>query len=109
MHAQLTPETLSVLFGILLSVLCSYAPYVKTKWNALDGDSKRVVMLVGLFVITLAIFGASCTSFKDSFPLLGTVSCTETGAIDLFKIFVAAVVANQSAFLLSPQTKYSNV
>ena len=97
-----TPETLSILFGILLSVLCSYAPWVKTKWNAFDGDTKRVVMLVGLFVITLVIFGASCTTFKDSFPILGAVSCTQNGAIDLFKLFVAAVVANQSAFLLSP-------
>jgi hypothetical protein len=105
MPAQLTLETLSVLFGILLSVLCSYAPRVKTKWNALDGDAKRVVMLVSLFLITLALFGASCTQFKDSFAILSAVSCTQNGAIDLFKLFVSAVVANQAAFMLSPQPK----
>ena len=107
--SPLTPEALSAFFGILLSVLCSYAPFVKTKWNVFDNDTKRIVMLIGLAVITLVLFGLSCTTLKDSFPMLSlsAVSCTQSGAVDLFKIFVSAVVANQSAYLLSPQVKES--
>jgi hypothetical protein len=99
---QFTPEMLAVMFGILLSLVLSYFPIIKTKWAAFDGDVKRVIMLVAFAVITLAVFGLSCTTLKDSFGLLASVSCTQAGAIELFKIFIAAVIANQTTFMLSP-------
>jgi hypothetical protein len=87
------------LAGVLISLLFSYVPRAREWFDAHSATEKRIVMLVFLAVATGAIYGGACMGLAQ------TVPCTREGALDLLRAFIAAVVANQAAYMLSPQTK----
>ena len=93
----LTPEILSAVAGILLSIFASYFPGFSAWYEALNATHKRLVMLAMLLVVSLAAFGISCAGLEN------TVSCTQSGAWILVKIFITALVSNQAAYLISPK------
>ena len=95
----MTPETLASISGIALSLLFSYIPGFKTWYEPLSTDSKRLVMLALLLVTTLVTFGLACANLSPEIA----VACDTAGAWGLFKVFVAAVIANQATFLISPK------
>jgi hypothetical protein len=95
---MLTADLLSSVAGIVLSLLFSYVPGVKDWFEGLDGTYKRLVMLALLVVVSGGIFALSCYGV-----LAGYVECTEAGAWELVSVFVAALIANQGAFLVSPK------
>jgi hypothetical protein len=97
----MSPETLSTLAAILLSLAFSYIPGLNSKFDALDGTRKRLVMLACLLVIALATVGLACSGVLSS--LVPSVTCTQTGIVALLQSFVLAVIANQSTFLVSPR------
>ena len=90
-------ETISLVAGILLSVLASYLPGFKAWFGGLEPTYKRLVMLGAILVVSGAIFGISCTGLE------GWVSCDVPGAWIMIKIFILTLVANQAAFLISPK------
>jgi hypothetical protein len=96
----MSTETLTAAGGILISLACSYVPKLKDKYAALDGTQKRLVMLVALLAITAGTFGLSCAEVAISGVTL--VTCDQAGAVSLVQPFIAALVANQAAFLISP-------
>lgn len=93
-------ETLTAAAGISISLACSYVPKLKDKYAVLDRTQKRLVMLTALLAITAGTFGLSCAKVV----LLGVVlvTCDQVGAVALIQPFIMALVANQAAFLISP-------
>jgi hypothetical protein len=97
----MSPETLSSLAAILLSLAFSYIPGLADKFSALDGARKRLVMLACLLVIALGSVGLACSGVLAS--LVPSISCTQSGVIAVLQSFVLATVANQSTYLVSPR------
>lgn len=93
----MTGTELSAAAGIFWSLVFSYVPPVQDWYATLDKKMKSVVMLGVLVVTTLGIFAISCLGW---WPI---VKCTEVGAKGLAEAFVAALIANQSTYLVSPQ------
>lgn len=97
----MSAELLGSVAGVVLSLLFTYVPGLKNKYGALDGTYKRLIML-GLLVLAAAgAFGLACAGWGDSFGI--TFTCDEAGARELVQVFIVALVANQSAFLISPK------
>ena len=57
----MSPETLASLAAILLSLAFSYVPGLSSHYDTLDGTRKRLVMLAGLVLVSLASVGLVCT------------------------------------------------
>lgn len=95
----MSSELLASIAGIVLSLVFSYIPGLNSKFAKLDGGVKRLIMGGLLLVTAGAAFGLSCAKI---FP---TVACSQDGALGLVRVFVMALIANQSAFLISPETQ----
>ena len=85
----LTPEFLSYVAGILLSLAFSYIPGLKDKFDTLSSGYKSLVMLGLLAVAVGVIFSASCLGYTNA------PACTAEGAKSLIPLFIAAAIANQ--------------
>lgn len=97
MQASFTSESLAALAGLVLSLAFSYIPGLSAAWEKLTALHKRLAML-GLLLITAgAVYGLSCGGVLDA------VACTREGLLEFVGIFIAALVANQSAYMLSPR------
>jgi len=94
-------NSLALIAGTVLSLLFSYGPGLRQKYDSLSPDYKRLVMLAALAVVTLGLYGASCAGVYD-LPFVAGVECTRAGALGLFELFVSALIANQATFLASP-------
>jgi peptidoglycan/LPS O-acetylase OafA/YrhL len=99
---DLTAEQLAVIAGIVLSLLFSYIPGVRAKYEPQPPEVKRLIMLALLAVVALGVFGLSCTGYYS------WATCDQQGAIKLGEIFFAALVANQAAYLISPKPTASH-
>jgi hypothetical protein len=90
-------EFISMIAGILLSLLFSYVPGASDWYGALDGVRKRLVMLVLLFLAAAGAFALSCAGIYDY------VACSQAGAVQAVEAFIAAVIANQTTYLVAPK------
>jgi hypothetical protein len=86
--------TLSTLAGSVLSLVFAYVPGLNAWYSGQDGQRKSVVMLLCLALTTAGVFVVSCTGIYQ----VG-IACDKIGAIELVKLFLAALVANQGTFL----------
>ena len=93
----MTVEQLGAFAGILLSLAFSYVPGLSDKYGALDKVKKSLVMLGLIFVVAVGALLLSCANIVQA------VECTESGALVLLNTFVAAAIANQTTYMLSPQ------
>lgn len=92
-------DFLSAAAGVLLSLGFSYIPKLSTWYAALDSTKKSLIMLGLLVVLSIGLYGLGCAK------LVGlNIACTTDGAWQLVEIFIAAAIANQSTYTLSPQT-----
>lgn len=92
----MTPETISYIAGVVLSLLFAYLPGVKVWYNAQPTEKKALVMLIALAAASAGAFGISCLGWF-SVP----VTCDKAGALSLLELFVKAAIANQATFLLA--------
>jgi hypothetical protein len=92
----MSAEGLSAIAGVLLSLCFSYIPGVKDWFGELSKQYKQSLMGVLLIVVAGASFGVACTGVYD----VG-VACTQAGAIGLVETLIAALVANQSTYLIT--------
>lgn len=95
----LTPELLSSLAGIALSLIFSYGPGIRDKWATLTTEQRSLGMLLMLLGISAGAFGASCSG------LLPVVECNQAGVNRLIWTFMLTAIANQTAYKFSPQLK----
>jgi hypothetical protein len=95
----MTVEFLSSVTGALLSLVFSYLPGVEGWYQKLEPVHKRLVMLGLLALTSLAIFGLGCTSWANALGI--PIACSQDGAIALLRVFITALVVNQSTYLIS--------
>lgn len=97
----MTPETLALFAGSLLSILFSVVPILKPWYEGLTGLSKRLVMAGVLLLASVVIYAAACLSFLNIILPGASITCTEEGIWSLAQVFLLAVVANQATFILT--------
>lgn len=95
MEVKVTAEFLALLAGAVLSLAFSYIPGLKALYDPLSGVWKRVVMAALLLVVSLALFGLGCAG------IIQGVSCDRNGIIQLVGVFISALMANQSTYMIA--------
>jgi len=92
-------EVLLAIAGMAVSFLASYIPGFNTWLAGLQKEYQQLVMLAILVIVSIVIVVASCTG------LWAWIECTKAGVKDFVTAFVYAVIGNQAAFKLLPQTR----
>ena len=93
----MTAGQLAAIAGVILSLLFSYVPRLSDWYAGLDGTHKRLVMLTLLVIAAGGVLGLSCGN------VVVAVTCDKAGILGLVQALIAAIIANQSTFLISPQ------
>lgn len=93
----MSPELLASVSGVALSLIFSYVPGLNKKFNALQSDYKRLIMLGALFVIAAGSLGLACIGRYNLY------TCDVDGVWKAFETFILAAIANQSAYALTPK------
>jgi hypothetical protein len=94
-------EQLTVIAGAILSLAFSYIPGLKSRYEPLSAEMKRLVMLGLLVLVVAGVFGLACSRFGAYLGI--TVACDEPGLVGLVWAMVLAIMANQSTYLISPR------
>jgi hypothetical protein len=92
----MTGTSLSAIAGIVLSLLFSYTPGLKTWYSAKDSQTQSLIMLVLLLLTAAGIYGLSCSG------MWSFVTCDKAGIKALIEAFIAALVSNQATYVLTP-------
>lgn len=87
-------EQLGAIAGVILSLAVAYIPAFKKWYDGFDQAGKARAMGALLVISALGVFGLSCAG------LFAFVPCSVQGGLDLLGVLIAALVANQSSFLL---------
>jgi len=96
----MSAEQLSAVAGVILSLAFSYIPGLQDVFEPLTPTEKRLVMASLIIIVAIAAFLAGCRG-------LLSITCDQPGVIGLLTALVAALVANQATFLISPKaTKF---
>ncbi|MBU6361497.1 MAG: hypothetical protein KGS46_15905 [Chloroflexi bacterium] len=93
----MTSETLSTTAGMILSLVFSYAPVVRDKFETLNPNQKRAVMGICIIGVGIASFALGCAG------LTNYVTCDQPGMVGVIRSVIDALVANQAMFLLTPK------
>jgi hypothetical protein len=88
---------LSAIAGVILSLVFAYIPGLSGWFDAKAPTEKRLLMATVLLVTVAGIFGLSCAN------VLGVASCDKPGVLGIVSALIAALVANQSTYLISPK------
>ena len=116
----LSPELISTVAGILLSLGFSYIPGLADWFNRLGeypdgthdgGTRKRLVMLALLLLVPAGAFGLACSGWLEAVGSNGgrpdaglpLPACDRPGLVGLAWSFILAAMANQSAYKLTPK------
>lgn len=95
----LSPGILAAIAGAVLSLAFSYIPGLNTAFAGLGSEFKRLVMVLLLLILSGAMYGLGCGGI-----LQNGLTCDQQGFVQLVWIFILAMMANQSAYQLTPQT-----
>jgi len=74
---------------------------LNAQFEKLEGVYKRLVMLLLLVVVSAGAIILACAGYGEAFQV--GVSCDQVGLTELVKVFLAAVIANQSVYAISPK------
>jgi hypothetical protein len=103
----MTAETIMLLAGAILSLGFSYVPGLSGWFERLGeaeedgGTRKRLVMLALLVLATGGVYGLACSGWGADFGV--AVRCDRPGLAGILTALVAAIVANQSVYKISPK------
>lgn len=97
----MSAEQLTVIAGAILSLAFSYVPGLKSKYEPLGDEMKRLVMLGLLVLVVAGVFGLACSRFGSYLGL--AIACDEPGMVGLAWSLVLAIMANQSTYLITPR------
>lgn len=97
MEFVLSPDSLAMIAGVILSLAFSYIPGARNWFDQYAPEAKRLIMLVLLAIAAFGSYGLACAG------VLSGIACTVPGAIDVVWTLVMAVIANQSIYAISPR------
>jgi len=95
----MTESTIASIAGVIFSLAVSYIPGLKEWYAVLSAQTKALVMLAALLLACVVIFASACLGYSTA------LSCDLPGVKSLVPLFIAAAIANQATYLLTPQTK----
>lgn len=95
----MTPQLLASIAAIVISLAASYLPWFSTWYSALNTVWKRLAMATLLCIIALSAYLLSCAGYGTSLNL--SLTCDVSGALGLFRTFLAALLANQATYQLT--------
>lgn len=93
-----TPELLAGISGVVLSLLFSYIPGLRTWFAALAAETKQLIMLLLLLLISIVIYGLGCYGVLQT-----DIACDKSGIMTLVSIFISSVIANQGTHKITPE------
>jgi len=99
----MTADNLTLISGVVISLFGSYFPGFSRWFDTLSPNLKRLFMLAILFITSFLVFVLSCSNYLPSFEY--TVTCDQEGALGVFRVFIAALIANQATYAISPTKK----
>lgn len=70
-----------------------------------DATTKRLIMAGALLAVAVGVFLAACGDLLGGLPIVATVACDKNGAVAIATNFVFALLANQSAYAISPKPR----
>jgi len=94
-----TPEMLVGVSGVVLSLLFSYIPGLRVWFAGLVTETKQLIMLGLILVISSAVFVLGCNGI-----LVTNLVCDKSGIVSFVYIVVTAIITNQATYAISPQT-----
>ncbi len=90
---------LSLLLGTALSLLFTFVPQLKDRFEQLEPKQRAQVMAIGIVAIAVGVIGASCAGLDNS------VACSKDGVIPFMKDVVTnallALAGNQTIHALT--------
>jgi hypothetical protein len=92
-------STLAAISGLVLSLVFSYVPKLNEWWEALETRQKRLYTAGLMLLVAGAAVGLACSGFGADFGL--AITCDRAGVVGVVKAFIAALVANQAAFVVT--------
>jgi hypothetical protein len=96
-------QQLAAVGGILLALGFSYIPGLNEWYAGLSGVTKRLIMLALMFAVGAGAYGLACANIAMPFGI--TLTCDQAGLISIFQAFVAAAIANQTTYMITPDTQ----
>jgi len=61
-------------------------------------------MLVLLALVSPSVFALTCAGYVGFLPQLGDLRCDQGSAVLILRTFIAALIANQSAYAITKMT-----
>lgn len=97
----MSAEEISIIAGVILTLVFSYIPGINSRFASLAPEYKRAIMLGLLVLVSGGILILACSGSGEMF---GTaITCDRAGAIEMLKVLVAAIIANQGVYAISPR------
>lgn len=96
----MTPDLLTAAAGILLSLLAAYVPPF-APWYSRQSGYKALIMLCALFLVSLVVFLLTCAGLES----WQGVDCSQAGAWSLFRMFLFALISNQSTYVIAAKSR----
>jgi FtsH-binding integral membrane protein len=97
----MSAESLSLISGMVLSLVFSYVPGARSWFEKFDPETKRSIMLVLLAITASIVFGLSCVGWTSEWSI--SLSCNRSDLLRLIEQLVLAIIANQSVYAISPR------
>lgn len=104
----MTSEALSLVAGLILSLIFTYLPGIRESWAELEASKKQQYMAILLVVVAVGATVLSC------FNVIVAITCTQNDIVTFFmRVVVNAVLAlsaNQSVYQITkpkPVVTYS--
>ena len=100
----MTSDLIASIAGVVLSLLFSYLPGLSAWYGELSGDKKRLIMLGMLALVAGGMYALDCGGLlvKVAPDVAGMCTATD-GWVQVVRAFVLAMIANQSAYAISPK------
>ena len=98
---MVTADFLSMLAGIVLSLVFSYVPGAKQWFRKMDTDRQRLVMLAFLALTAAGVWALACAGWGSDFGL--ALTCDRGGLVALIKAFIYALISNQATHRITPK------
>lgn len=92
----------SGLVGVVLSLLFSIVPQLKSRWAAIEPDQRRVFMTLVVAGATIGLYLLACSAAVDLSAIGLTFDCGGSWAEFALAVLLA-VVTNQATFQLTPR------
>jgi hypothetical protein len=96
----ISSELIVSIAGVVLSLLFSYIPGLRTWYAALVSETKQLIMLGLLVLVTGAIYALGCYGILET-----NITCDKSGLVSLVFMLITGVVSNQATYMITPQTK----